>query len=162
MIIKYFNLFAIVENKNRLLRTVLYFIIAQGLLMISAFVFEFLIVALDIKSGFEDEEIFTSLQHKYTLVLIVGPLFETLVFNLMTNEILLKIVNTYIVIFISSFIFASIHYYSVYYIIHAFTGALIMNAFYFYCRRNWSVYHAFILVLFLHFNHNLLGIILGK
>ncbi|WP_394369470.1 CPBP family glutamic-type intramembrane protease [Aurantibacter crassamenti] len=96
------------------------------------------------------------------MALVYGPIIETLIFNMFLNEIICKFLNKYATIIISSLVFAAIHFYSLYYVFFAFIGGVVLNTLYFYCKINWSMYLAFFVTWLLHFNHNLIGIILNK
>jgi len=106
---------------------------------------------------------FESIQEKIFLVLIFAPVFETLIFSLIPNEVLYKITRKAIYpIIISSFLFSLIHYYSITYVIFAFLAGLVFNGFYFWIRKQKGIGMATLGVFLLHFNHNLIGLLLGK
>jgi hypothetical protein len=136
--------------------------IVQFILFFNAFVFDFLVNYYNVELGFENSNLFNSKVEKIVSLLLMAPIIETLVFNFLINEILVKFLNHFYSILISSFIFALIHYYSIYYALYGLLGGLIFNSIYFYFKQQFSIRIAILVVILLHLNHNLLGLILNK
>lgn len=95
------------------------------------------------------------------LAVIIGPIIETLIFQLGLNELLikLKIKNYFLLLIIPSVLFASSHYYNWLYIILTFIGGLLLNWFYLYAKVNGKFY-AFCWVVFTHSLYNLYGVLI--
>ena len=135
------------------------FVICQVVLALLALLNDMIINTLG--GGGIDE--FKSFQEKIMLVLFVAPVFETLVFNLFLNEVFFRYIkNVYVCIVLSSLLFGLIHYYSFTYVLTTFLAGLVLNWFYFWVRHKKDMLIATLCVLLLHFNHNLMGILLGK
>ena len=140
-------------------KSVIVFVICQLLLVLLA-MFNDLIINTSSQDGIQD---FDSFQEKIILVLFVAPVFETLIFNLLLNEVFLKFIgNTFYCILFSSFFFSLVHYYSLTYIIFTFFAGLVFNGLYFWVRQYKGYKIAVLCVFLLHLNHNLIGLLLGK
>lgn len=147
------------ENSFKLRKAVIVFIICQTILILLATLNELVISEL-MQSG---SEAFKSFQEKVLLVLFIAPIFETLIFNLLLNESFFKFIHNVIYcIILSSLFFSSIHYYSLSYIFFTFLAGLVFNSFYFWIRNYKGYRVATLCVFLLHFNHNLMGLFLGK
>lgn len=141
------------------IKIIIVFVICQVALALSALLND-MIVSTSGQGGVDE---FESFQEKVMLVLFVAPVFETLVFNLLLNEVFFKYIkNIYVCIVLSSLLFGLIHYYSLTYVLFAFLAGLIFNRFYFWIRFEKGILTATLCVLLLHFNHNLYGLLLGK
>jgi membrane protease YdiL (CAAX protease family) len=147
------------ENSFHNKKIILVFIICQIILALFA-IYNDLIVNTFSQNGIEE---FKSFQEKIILVLVVAPLFETLIFNLLLNEVFFKLTSKIIYcIILSSFFFSLIHYYSLTYVSFTFLAGLTFNGFYFWIRKDKGYKVAVLSVFLLHFNHNLIGVMLGK
>lgn len=148
--------------KSKLLRNVSIlpvFGICQLILVLIAVVND-LIISSSSQAGVEE---FGSFTEKIILVLFVAPVFETLIFNLLLNELVYKFTGKIVYcIILSSFFFSLIHYYSITYVFFTFLAGLVFNGFYFWIRRQKGYKIATLVVFLLHFNHNLIGLLLGK
>lgn len=136
------------------------FLLAQLALFLLAIAFDFLIVKYNLDSGFDSADIFSSKTQKIILVIVFAPLIETLIFNLLVNEFLMKFLDYKLIIFFSSMLFAIIHFYSLYYALYAFFGGIIFNFIYF--KYRYSALTSYLIVTLLHLNHNLLGLLFDK
>jgi len=135
------------------------FVLCQILLALLA-IFNDLISNAFQQSGIDE---FDSFKEKVFLVLVFAPIFETIVFNLILNEIFFKLFGKAVyAIILSSILFGLIHYYSWTYVISTFLAGLVFNGFYFWIRKQNGFWLATLGVFLLHFNHNLIGILLGK
>jgi hypothetical protein len=135
-------------------------VITQLLLACLAFTNDYLVNSTTENDGIE---VFRSLSEKIRLVLFIAPIFETLVFNLLFNELIFKISeNKRITIVISSIFFGLIHFYSIVYVFFTFLAGILFNNYYFKIRDKKGYLLASFLVFLLHFNHNGLGLLLGK
>ncbi|HMR87285.1 MAG TPA: CPBP family glutamic-type intramembrane protease [Saprospiraceae bacterium] len=140
-------------------KTVIYYIIAQSLGILIAFANEY---ALNFTASKGNDSVISDYD-KWMYGVIIGPLFETLVFNSFLNEVLIKIIpKKNVVIIISSLAFGLIHDFSYIYMISTFFVGFILNTFYFYLRNEYGIGIAFLVILMLHANHNFIGILLGK
>jgi len=147
------------ENRFEI-RNIYFVFFASQLVLTLIAIFNDLIVSTSSQGGIED---FASFKEKVTLVLIIAPIFETLIFNLLLNELFFKFLHkTIYCILLSSFLFGLVHYYSPVYIIFTFLAGLVFNGFYFWIRKDkgWKI--ATLCTFLLHFNHNLIGLLLGK
>lgn len=140
-------------------KIVLVFIACQLILAFLAF-FNELVINNSNHNGIDE---FDSFQEKIILALIIAPVFETLIFNLLLNEVFFKFINnaSYCII-LSSILFGLIHSYSIVYIFFTFLAGLVFNSFYFWIRKDKGYKLAALCVFLLHFNHNLIGVLLGK
>jgi uncharacterized protein len=99
---------------------------------------------------------FSAIQ-KFFMLVLVAPLIETALLNLLPNIILtkLKITNEYILVLIPSIVFGLWHYYHPLYMAMTFIGGIVLNWYYVYSKkRGW---YAYWLVAFLHAVYNLYG-----
>ena len=113
-------------------------------------------------SGTGNGQTFESFREKLIVVLIVAPILETLVLNLALNELLLTFLRKTFVIIASSVCFGLMHIYSIPYMIFTFAGALALNISYFYFKEKYGLVRTILIITVIHFNHNLVGILLGK
>lgn len=135
------------------------FLLCQLCLMALAYTNDFF-VRNSSTGGIED---FNSFQEKVILVLVVAPVFETIIFNVLLNELFYKFFARMIpCIVLSSILFGLIHYYSFTYIFFTFLAGIIFNGLYFSVRKDKGFKIAALVVFLLHFNHNLIGLLLGK
>lgn len=135
------------------------YILTQFLVAILAFINDY-IVQNTSQSGAEE---FDSLSRKIVLALAIAPLFETIIFNLLLNELFYKFIKKEkIVIIISSLCFGLIHYYSWTYVAFTFLAGIFFNNYYFKVREKKGYLFAAFLVFLMHFIHNGIGLLLGK
>jgi len=95
-----------------------------------------------------------SFPFKLILLILIAPLFETLVFQFAIIEIVKKISkNSIIAILMSALVFASTHFYDFYYVVSALIVGLLLAIFYLtYKNRTF----AFFSVFFVHSINNLI------
>lgn len=140
-------------------KTIIYYLVAQSLGILIAFANEY---AINFTASKGNDSVISEYD-KWVYGVIIGPIFETLVFNSFLNEVLIKIIpKKIVVIIISSLAFSLMHDYSYIYMISTFLAGLILNTFYFHLRNEYGIWIAFLVTLMLHVNHNLIGILLGK
>lgn len=97
------------------------------------------------------------------IALIIAPFFETLVFNLILNELFFLLMKKILlIIFITSLLFSLTHIYNWVYLCGAFLAGISFNFYYFQVRQNFNYKLAGFLVWGLHFNHNGIGLLLDK
>ena len=148
-------------NASYLCKTLFFALACQALLFATAWLNDTLINLPN--SEVDSGQTFNSWEEKIVLVLMIAPLLETLIFNLALNELLFHLIKRpFVVVIISSVCFGLIHTYSLTYMFFTFLGAIGMNAFYFHVRENYSVLKSTLFVVIIHFNHNLIGILLEK
>jgi ABC-type phosphate transport system permease subunit len=97
---------------------------------------------------------FSAIQ-KFFMVVLVAPLIEAALLNLLPNIILtkLKITNEYILVLIPSIVFGLWHYYHLIYIVATFILGILWNGYYVYSKkRGWCAYW---LVALVHAVYNL-------
>jgi uncharacterized protein len=94
---------------------------------------------------------------KFFIAVLVGPLIETALLNLLPNSIFtkLKITNEYILIIIPSVLFGLCHCYHPLYVAMTFIAGLLYNWYYVYSKKNG--WYAYWLVALLHAAYNLYG-----
>jgi hypothetical protein len=94
---------------------------------------------------------------KIFIIIIIAPIVETLIFNLLPNQILNKfgINNKFLLVIIPSIIFSIFHLYHPIYGIMALIGGIIMNWYFLYSHDKKKI--AFLLVALLHSSYNLYG-----
>jgi uncharacterized protein len=90
-------------------------------------------------------------------LLIIGPIIETLIFQLSLNKLLvkLKIENNYLLLFVPSVLFGLAHHYHWLYVVCTMIGGLMLNWFYLYAKEHGR--YAFWLTALLHSLYNLIG-----
>lgn len=98
-----------------------------------------------------------SIIEKFIIIIIVGPIIETLIFQYLPNEALekLKVINKKILIIMPSILFAACHYYKPIYIVMTFFSGILLNTFYIKCKTQTNLY--FVLTVLLHSMYNLYG-----
>jgi hypothetical protein len=97
----------------------------------------------------------------FFLVVIVAPIFETLLFNVLPVKLIqFFIKNKFIIILLSSFGFALIHTYSIVYVIMTYFGAIGLNMFYLVTEEKKGFLNAIGLTALLHSIYNLFGFLL--
>jgi len=97
---------------------------------------------------------------KVLVILVISPIVETLLFQWLPISAVayFKVTNrNWLKMIVSSLLFASIHYYSVLYLVMAFIGGLIMSFLYIYTEQKHKI--PVIYVAFLHFLYNLYGML---
>jgi len=96
------------------------------------------------------------------LTVIIGPIFETVIFHFILIELLLYLFRrnqfcNYFVIIISALLFSASHYYSFDYLIIAFTGGVILSTAYIVAKfRNML---PFAIVFLIHVTYNLISLL---
>jgi len=94
-------------------------------------------------------------------VVIVAPIFETLLFNVLPiKAIQFFIKNKLVIVLLSSLGFASIHTYSIVYLIMTYFGAIGLNTFYLVIEEKKGFLNAIGLTVLLHSIYNLFGFLL--
>jgi hypothetical protein len=102
-----------------------------------------------------------SLVNIFFLVVIVAPIFETLLFNVLPIKVVqFFIKNKYAIILLSSLGFALIHTYSFAYVIMTYFGAIGLNTFYLVIEEKKGFIIAIGLTTLLHSIYNLFGFLL--
>lgn len=102
-----------------------------------------------------------SLTHIFVLVVIVAPIFETLLFNVLPIKIVQYFIkNKYAIILVSSIGFALIHTYSILYVIMTYFGAMGLNTFYLVIEEKKGFINAVGLTILLHAVYNVFGFLL--
>jgi membrane protease YdiL (CAAX protease family) len=97
----------------------------------------------------------------FLLVVIIAPFIETLLFNTLPIKIIQYFIkNKYIIILLSSIVFALIHTYSVAYIFMTYFGAISINTFYLVTEEKKGLLKASGLTVLLHSVYNLIGFLL--
>lgn len=97
----------------------------------------------------------------FVLVVIIAPIFETLIFNtLPIKAIHFFIKNKLIVILLSSLAFALIHTYSIAYMIMTYFGAIGLNTFYLIMEERKGFLEAVGLTMLLHSIYNFFGFLI--
>lgn len=99
---------------------------------------------------------------KFVLIVIIGPLVETALFQYLPIKILEKIgvKNNWIKIIASSILFALLHFYNPIYIAMTFISGFLLNKFYLESRTKSNFY--FVLTALLHSMYNLYGYFFAK
>ncbi|MDP3469486.1 MAG: CPBP family intramembrane metalloprotease [Daejeonella sp.] len=132
----------------------------------------FLIVLLKIINGYVftyinhtyfklDNLIFEKLSEKEILFMavVLSPIIETLIFQLVLFRLLNKIGihNSLIIIVLMSFAFSQVHWYHWLYVVAAFVSGLFLNYFYVCVYKNKNELIAVLLTIVLHSSYNLFG-----
>lgn len=94
---------------------------------------------------------------KVVMIVIIAPVIETFIFNLLPNQILKKIglKNTFFLVLIPSIIFSLFHLYHPIYGVMALIGGIIINWYFLHSHSKIKI--AFWLVTLLHSSYNLYG-----
>ncbi|TAG30379.1 MAG: CPBP family intramembrane metalloprotease [Sphingobacteriia bacterium] len=94
---------------------------------------------------------------KIIMIIIVVPIVETLVFNIIPNKVLKKfgVESTFILVIIPSIFFSIFHFYHPIYGMMALFGGIIMNYYFLHSHNNLKT--AFLLAALLHSSYNLYG-----
>ncbi len=138
----------------------IFFIIHQLLLALSASINDYVVNSTVENDGLE---LVGTLSEKIWLALFIAPIIETLIFSLLSNELFLKLFkNKIIAIVLSSVFFGLTHSYSLAYVFFSFLAGFLLNNYYFIVREKKGYLLATLLVFLLHFNHNGIGLLLGK
>lgn len=105
-----------------------------------------------------------SQRETFFLAVIIAPIIETIIFQVLTYKILLYvgIKNNYTCIVIMSIIFSQMHWYYWLYVVMTFVSGLIINSFYLKMIKFKNTTWAFILTIILHLCYNFYGIIFVK
>lgn len=108
-----------------------------------------------------DNEIFEELSEKdiFLIAVILSPIIETLIFQLVLYRLIIKtaISSISIIIILMSFAFSLAHGYHWLYVIAAFINGLFLNYFYVYVLRNKNELIAVLLTILMHSSYNLFG-----
>ncbi|MGF1587045.1 MAG: type II CAAX prenyl endopeptidase Rce1 family protein [Bacteroidales bacterium] len=101
-----------------------------------------------------------SLIDQFIWTVIMGPLFETIIFHFILMEILIHIFNkvaygNWWVVSISAILFGSIHYYSIDYIIIAVIAGVVLSIAYIVAKKRNMI--AFLVVFAIHAIHNFIS-----
>lgn len=105
-----------------------------------------------------------SQRETFFLAVIIAPIVETLIFQVLVYKSLLYfgIKNNYICIVIMSIIFSQMHWYYWLYVVMTFVSGLIINSFYVKLMKLRNTALAFILTMALHLCYNLYGVLFVK
>ena len=114
---------------------------------------------------FDNEEVLgMSKMEIFTTTVIVAPIIETLFFQAIFFQGLLNfdffLRNKWLIVLISASVFASLHGYSLHYILFAFYGGLILGIAYLKTMEKSNYKNAIIVVFFIHFLRNLIVFLL--
>lgn len=94
-------------------------------------------------------------------MIVLAPIFETLVFNLVPIKILqMFIKNNHVIIILSSFAFSFIHTYSFIYMIMTYLGGASLNTFYLVTEKKKGILKSAGLTMLIHSIYNLIGFFL--
>jgi len=98
----------------------------------------------------------------FLLAVVIGPIIETLIFQLFLYRFINKtrINNTSIIIILMSFAFSQAHWYHWLYVVAAFINGLFLNYFYLYTYKKKNEFIAVLLTIALHSSYNLFGFLL--
>jgi hypothetical protein len=111
-------------------------------------------------SGFEEHPNYVN----FILVIILGPIIETVLFNLLPIKILQYVnffkKNPLYLILIASVCFSLTHTYSIPYVFMTYLGAITLNTFFIAVQSKKNTKTAFILTAVLHSAYNLIGFFL--
>lgn len=91
---------------------------------------------------------------------ILAPIFETYLFQVLPNSILVKlnVKSNWLLIVLPSLIFGLNHYYDVLYIIAAFFMGVILNLFYLFTKDNYK--YSIVALVLLHSMYNIFSLII--
>ena len=148
-------------KKNNLINVKILFIFLI-LSILLAIGFNYFLIKFNIQSnfwdnGFNEFNIFL----KFFLVVVISPVLETIITNLIPIVILEKLIkNKYIIVFLASLLFAVLHWYSIYYVIFAFFGGILLNSFFIIIQNKSNTNKAVIFTILYHSLYNLFGFIL--
>jgi len=94
---------------------------------------------------------------KIIIIVIIAPIVETAIFNLLPNRVLYKLgtTNKFLLVIVPSIIFSCFHLYHLIYGLMAFIGGIIMNWYFVYYDK--EIRLSFWLVTLLHSSYNLYG-----
>lgn len=149
------NLINEVELKTRTIKTSVLFVLILSLQITIAVVLN----AIDLDFGQEGSSLDEyPAVFKIILLVIIAPLFETALFNILPIKLLqLLFKSKIIIILLASIVFALIHYYSLVYMIMTYLGALGLNTFYIVTEHKKGRLASFGLTTLLHSVYNLIG-----
>ncbi|PJB12453.1 MAG: hypothetical protein CO119_06555 [Flavobacteriales bacterium CG_4_9_14_3_um_filter_40_17] len=137
-------------------KTFILFLFILFIQIIIAFIPNF----FDVDFG-EDPVKYKSLVHIFFLAVIFAPIIETMFFNVFPVEVLsLFIKNKYLIVILASIVFASIHTYSIAYLIMTYFGAIGLNVFYLVVKEKKGFLGSTGLTILLHSIYNLIGFLL--
>jgi len=96
---------------------------------------------------------------KLTIIVILAPIIETLVFQYLPNKLLNKlgVKNEFLLVFIPAMIFGLVHFYFWLYAISAFVGGILLNFLYLYIKNKNQIYVSLLIVFLFHSFYNLYG-----
>lgn len=94
---------------------------------------------------------------KFLIIVIIAPIVETAIFNLLPNKLLkhFRLNNNLLLIIIPSIVFSLFHLYNTIYFLMALIGGLITNWYFLNSHKRAEI--AFWLVALLHATYNLYG-----
>ena len=147
------------KNNTTNLKILFQFLLSS---ILYAIVFNFFASRFNIQSnfwdnGFNELNIFL----KFFLAVVIAPIFETILLNLLPIVVLEKLTkNKYIIVFLASLLFAVLHWYSIYYVIFTFFGGILLNSFFLIIQCKSNTNQAVIFTILYHSLYNLFGFIL--
>lgn len=148
------NFFLRLNNITRLL----IFLIAS---VFFTLVFNFLIKKYSLNIDNQSNSLKLEGLLKFYVLAIIAPFFETIFLNFFPVWILRKYFsNKIFVIFLSSFVFSCLHYYSLIYIIFAFFSGIILNSFLMITLMKNSELKSVLYLILLHSLYNIVGFLL--
>ena len=141
------------ENKKILL----FFFLLLLFKIITGYLFNY----INIRFFNLENQVFEQLSENDVLFLavVVGPIIETLIFQLLLYRFLnqIGIKNKLIIIILMSFVFSQAHWYHWLYVVASFMSGLFLNYFYVYILRKKNELIAVWLTIALHSSYNLYG-----
>ena len=100
-----------------------------------------------------------SLPIKYVIIVVIAPLIETFIFQMIPSIVLnmLKIESKYLLIIIPSLLFSLGHIYNPIYMCMTFIGGVFLNIYYYESKK--YNHHYFFLTALIHSFYNLYGML---
>ena len=96
---------------------------------------------------------------KILLAVFLGPLLETAIFQLLIIFLLQRYTQLpiWMILCISSLLFASTHYYSIFYFVYALLSGFILSTFFMACRLKKGYQFGFLVISIIHGLYNSMG-----
>lgn len=133
------------------LKAWLVFILGLSLLVINNFLWPEISNQLAKASIFRGTEKWADMMQDKTMLLLYGPIIETLVFQYALLHLLLKFLRPFIAVCLAALVFGIFHFYNpVYFAATVIPGFIFASLFYVYWKLKGELFEALLLIILIH------------
>lgn len=133
------------------LQSWLVFVLALFILVVNNFIWPVISRLIGNASVFRGTEKWADMFQDKTMLLLYGPIFETLIFQYLLLHLLLIYIRPWASVCVAAIVFAISHFYNPYYIAGTIIGGFIFSfLFYVYWKLKGELFEALLIVILIH------------